>query len=441
MIVVVALCAIVAALAVSVSAPPLSTIQTIPPPERLQGSRGVFSCAGYGWSTNGDPFEAVSEAAEKVREVMGENEPGFLFLFCSSRYDEDAVLQETRRQFPGAKVYGGTSSLGVMTSAGFHLSDNGSLVIMGIHSSRITLGVGHASFDELPPENAGEVAVRRAMEDAGREGEMPAIILVTMAPGNEEAVLSGIAGVVGENVPVFGGSSADDDLSGKWKQFANDTVLSNGVALAAVFTDLCTCYHYATVYEVTEREGTITSAQGRTIYEIDGLPAAEVYNSWTGGLISEKLENGGSIIVEASYWPLAKVVRGPIGRTFRVSMHPVYVENGAITVYAEVENGMKVSLLHGSWELLLNQSGRTAKKASEMCTGRGIFAIFTHCAGTMMAIPEDERPKIPLLVAQGIGETPFIGAFTFGEQGFVEDVGNVHGNLTDWILFFSEEVP
>jgi hypothetical protein len=97
-------------------------------------------------------------------------------------------------------------------------------------------------------------------------------------------------------------------------------------------------------------------------------------------------------------------------------------------------------LLEGNWEILLNRFRTTPSKAMEKFNikkGEGYFAIYTYCAGTMLAIPEKERPKIPSLVKETIGEIPFIGTFTFGEQGFVEGIGNHHGNLVNSIVIFS----
>lgn len=405
----------------------LPTLRVVPPPEGLPGKRTASTCVGYGWSTNGLPNVAVQEAAAKIKEVLGENEPEFILLFCSSKYDEEAVLREVNRQFPHAKVHGGTSPIGVLSPRGFHISENGSLVMMGIHSTRITFGVGYASFDELPPEDAGEVAVRRAIEDAGIEEKLPELILVMMAFGKEEYALRGIARVVGENVPVFGGGSGYDGPDGSWKQFANDSVLSNGISVVAVYTDLLTCHGYSFSYEVMEYVGKITRAQDRIIYEIDGRPAAEVYTSWTGGLISETY-----------YWPLAKIVRGPLGKMCRVLMYPASLENGAIRVYAEVEDGMDIMLLHGTWELLLNQPRMVASRAVEGCIGEKSFSVFYTCAGTIRGVPEGERAEITHQLNQVLGDTPFIGTLVFGAQGFLEGVGNIHGNLVSSIVVFSE---
>ncbi|MHC1600020.1 MAG: FIST N-terminal domain-containing protein [Candidatus Methanospirareceae archaeon] len=120
---------------------------------------------------------------------------------------------------------------------------------------------------------------------------------MTAAPGEEEEILAGIEEVTGKDVPVFGGSSGDNDITGKWKQFANERVYSNGISLTAIYTDLKVGWALEAGYKRSEYRGTITKAEGRTIYEIDNQPAAEVYNYWTGGkVVAEELETGCSVL-------------------------------------------------------------------------------------------------------------------------------------------------
>lgn len=397
---------------------------------------------GYGWSTKGDAVEAVREAVSMLREGMGENEPEFVFLFCSCRYDEEAVFGEVRRELPKAKVYGGTSCLGVLTGGGFHTSENGALAIMGIHSTKLVFGVGGASLRDLPPEEAAKVALRAALEDAGKPDQIPDLILITAAPGKEEGLLKGLDNLTGGEVPVIGGSSADDEIKGEWRQFANG-VYTDGVALTVVFSDVRFGWAYETGYHVIAENGMVTRAAGRTIYEINGEPAAEVYNRWTGGVLGTKLETGGTVLGETTYWPLAKVLRGRGGEAHVLSIHPLSVnaEDHSLSVFANVENGEEITLMHGTWEILLNRAYSTPLHALEdfnLCKGEGSFALYTYCAGTMLAIPENGRYLMPQLLGNAIGEVPFIGTFTFGEQGYLKGVGNVHGNLVNSIVIFSD---
>ena len=236
--------------------------------------------------------------------------------------------------------------------------------------------------------------------------------------------------------------SGDNDLTGKWKQFANGNVYSNGISLTVIYTNLTVSTSYDAGYLITKNRGIITNATNRTIYEINNRPAAVVYNEWTGGIISDKLKTGGTILSETTFYPLAKMLVGKNGEPYYLSIHPLSVNlpEKSLTVFANTRSGDEILLMHGNWELLLNRAQttpHTALTAKNIPRDNVYFGIYTFCAGTLLAIPESERPKIPLLINNELGKIPFIGTFTFGEQGFVPGIGNMHGNLVNSIVIFS----
>ena len=396
---------------------------------------------GYGWSTKDNIKDAVYEAVSNVKKQLNGSTPQYAILFTTVGYNTTEVVKEVKNLLPKTKLYGGTSMLAVMTKDGFHQGKVGSLAILAIDSKKIDFGVGGANIDNFSSaREAGKYAIQNAIKNAGKEGQIPKIILMTGSVGNEEGILQGIADVVGKGVPVIGGSSGDNDLTGKWKQIANNNIYNNGVALTAIFTKLKIGWAYEAGYLKTEHKGTITKAKGRIIYEINNKSAAEVYNEWTGGTISKELETGGAVISKTEYYPLAKVIqKGP--EIYYLSIHPLSVNlpEKSLTVFANVKNGDKILLMHGNWELLLNRAQTTPHKAmisKYIFPGEPYFGIYTFCAGTMLAIPEQERPKIPALVNNELGGVPFIGTFTFGEQGPLGD-SNHHGNLINSMVVFA----
>ena len=408
---------------------------------------------GYGWSIDNDAIKAVDEAASLVISKLGENSPEYVILFSTVGYDSEVVLEEVNKFFPNAQVYGGTSCAAVITKDGYHAGEVGSLALMGVSTENISFGVGGADLDEEnSPREAGKKSVTEAVKNAGREGETPMIVLITAAPGEEEEILLGIEDVIGEDIPIVGGSSGDNTIEGYWKQFVNDKVYSNGISLTAIFTDLKIGlkigFAFEAGYLVSENLGNITKAEGRTIYEIDNKPAAEVYNNWTGGeVIGETLENTTegeiTILSESTFYPLAKVFTGTDGSIHYLSIHPLSVNlsDKSLTVFANIEEGDEIQLMHGDWNLLLNRARSTPQNALDngnIDKGEGSFGIYTFCAGTMLGIPESERPMMPLLVEETIG-IPFIGTFTFGEQGYLTGVGNRHGNLVNSMIIFGGE--
>lgn len=407
----------------------------------LKGKAEEKTNSAYGYSIKDSESEAVQEAVSMIKTKVAR--PDYILLFSTVGYDSEIILKEVNRLLPAAKVYGGTSMLSVMSSRGLHLGNKGSLAMIGVSSPKIAFGVGGANIDDYASaKEAGKAAMQNALKNSGREGESPQLVLITGSPGSEEEILKGIEEVIGWGIPVIGGSAGDNDLSGKWKQFANNEVYGNGVSLTAVFTDLKIGYYYEAGYNQEEGRNIIDKAEGRVIYEIGGRPAAEAYNEWCNGCVAEKLEEGGSILSETTLWPLAKVIKTEAG-TYYLSIHPLSIDaqDKSLSIFANVMNGDEIVLMHGDWQLLLNRAKTTTHKAmlsQNIGKGEPIFGIYTFCAGTMLAIPEEERPRIPVLVSEEIGgQTPFAGTFTFGEQGPL-GVVNHHGNLINSMVVFSE---
>ena len=75
-------------------------------------------------------------------------------------------------------------------------------------------------------------------------------------------------------------------------------------------------------YLPTSKRGVITRARGRRIDAIDGRPAALVYDQWSGGAITHKLQQNATVLTETALKPLARSV--PIGArlTRRILAHP-----------------------------------------------------------------------------------------------------------------------
>ena len=405
---------------------------------------------GYGWSIESNERTAMEEAVSMAKKQLAGVAPEYILLFSTVDYDSEKVLREARRLFgERVQIHGGTSSGAVFTLGGYHMAKSGSLALLAVASPEIIFGVGGASLQAVrSAREAGKKAILEAIENAGKKkADKPKLVLMTAAPGKEEEILLGVEDVVGKEVPIFGGSAGDNDASGKWKEFANGEVYGDGVALTAVYTDLRIGWAFESGYLRTERSGIATKVKGRIIYEIDHKPAAQVYDAWIGGELTEILKTEKeklSVQAKTVFYPLAKVIRGKSGETYHISMHPQLFGSSQKTlqVGTNVENGGQLLLMHGSWELLLNRARTTSLQAT--VRGRILprdlaFGISIFCAGTLLAIPSEERPKIPLLVNDALVGAPFIGSFTFGEQGFLPGVGNVHGNLVSAAVVFSNK--
>ncbi len=384
---------------------------------------------------------ALDIAAGAMRARLGAA-PGLVLIQSDCRHDPAVLAEAAGRLFPGAAVMGGSSCLGLMTEAGFAPAgrEGPSLGLFGLADPDGAYGTGAAEFGG-DPRAAAAAATEAALTHAGRPYDMPALVWLCAAPGAEEQVLAGIAEVLGPQVPVFGGSAADNDVSGGWWQIAGQRprALRDGVALAVMFPSGRIGHAFQSGYEPTVQAGRVTASRGRELVSIDGEPAAEVYRRWTGGRIRQA--GPGAILAESTWTPLAREA-GRLDRVpFYLLAHPAQVTaDGTLQLFAELPEGVEVTLMAGTEPGLLGRIGRVAQEAalaSGLAPGQIRGAIAIYCGGCMLAI----RPRMAEVVAslrQALPGVPFLGGFTFGEQGRSVTGQNLHGNLMISVIVFGD---
>ncbi|RME49343.1 MAG: hypothetical protein D6795_11745, partial [Deltaproteobacteria bacterium] len=239
-----------------------------------------------------------------------------------------------------------------------------------------------------------------------------------------------------------GGSSADDTVAGRWRQFAHGEVFEDAVVVSTLFPAARTMFAFHSGYEPEAWHGTVTRAAGRILYEIDGRPAAEVYDEWTGGALSPYLTQPGNILAHTTLHPLGRIVGRIGGQPYFHLSHPDQVlPGGAISLFTEVHDGEELWAMRGTPENLVQRAGRVAASAIERY---GVppedvaGALVIYCAGCMLTVAP-EMDRVAAGVREAIGQNPFLGTFTFGEQGCFPAGENRHGNLMISVLVFGRE--
>lgn len=393
------------------------------------------------FATDRDARGAVTKAYDSLVAKLG-GAPHYLVAHASVTHAASALSAALREIAPGVPVHGGTSCLGVMTEAGFHSESGVGLGLFGVVDPEGAYGVG-SSEDEGDPAKAAASAARSAIESAGRPGEAPAMLWITGAPGHEERILAALAEVVGPHVPVAGGSAADDDVSGQWSQFTRESVHRQGVVVTAMYPSCGVVFSFHSGYDPTSARARVTRGSGRRIDELDGEPAAVVYDRFLGGAIQDTLKAGGNILSRTTLSPLGRVA-GHVGEVpYHQLIHPDSVTSeGALTLFADITEGEELILLRGSPESLVTRAGRVARSALEQSeidgkTRKPLGALVIYCAGCMLTIRE-RMGDVVRSMEEGLSGQPFLGAFTFGEQGCFVGGQNRHGNLMISVLAFVE---
>jgi len=382
---------------------------------------------------------ALHEAYQELLQKLG-GSPDLIFLYTTETFDTEAVNAHLGELAGTVPIHGGTSCQGVMTDEGMASEEGHGLALMGIADGEGAYGVGAADIGDAPREAASR-AVQEALNNAGRPGQVPQMLWLMAAPGVEEELIAGIQQLLGTKVPIMGGSSADNAVAGNWKQFANGNVYENAVVIAAIFSSADVDYSFHSGYEPTAKRGKVTRAEGRLLYEIDGKPAAQVYNDWIGGELDEELEQGGNILAKTTLYPLGRVVGTIEGTPYFQLSHPDgLAPQGGLTLFSTVEAGDELILMTGTVDSLISRAGRVGQAVQDSAVSdrkKIMGSLVIYCAGCMLTVQE-RIDEVAREMGDVLGGQPYIGAFTFGEQGCFIGGENRHGNLMISVVTFSQ---
>ncbi len=372
------------------------------------------------WSINKDSFLQGKESAKKA--VVDLMETKVAFVYTSVDSDVEKVLEGAKTVLGTAPIIGCTSSAGIIVPDGFITGPDGYTGILALGDPDLKVGVA-ASKKEGTARETGKKVAEEAMAKLG-EHCSPAYFYMAASPGEEEDYMKGIEDVVG-NIPVFGGSAADNTIEGKWKIYDNNSVFGEGVAIALFCTEKEMVNVYTGEYAETDNVGIITKLDGkRKLVEIDGVPALEKYAEWTGEKVKD-LE-GGNLLVKTITKPLG--VKNMLGDLVAIR-HPM---NGnkdkTMNVGNDLAEHTAIIQMEGTIDGLIEAAEKTMKEVNtEMDSDVGAY-LLVHCGGRRLGISErvDEVVEKIRNEAKGV---PFMTIFTFGEYGVTDHSANTAGGL------------
>ncbi len=381
-----------------------------------------------------------------LSEQLG-GEPDFVVI-QQTEHEELARLEQSISQaFPDAAIIGATSCAGVITHKGlFGFAGKPGYGVLGLRDGDGAYGVG-LCCTEKDPSVAALRALEDALDNADRPGETPDLVWVHSTPGCEEPTVAALAKALGDQTPIVGGSAADNSVRGNWRIFSATASSKSGVVVAVLFPGTPVGHSFQSGYAPTAQLGVATAVEGRILKEIDGRPAAHVYNDWSGGLLSEALANPNITANPQTFTAPLGIRVGEVSNDSGVGVpyynliHPQRpVADGGLQLFTGVSEGDSLELMRGSSTSIVKRAPGVVDDALDAADIErpdlaGALAIF--CASFMVAVGPD-LPAMAASVRDRLGGAPFLGIFSFGEVGTFLGGECRHGNLMMSQTIFSK---
>lgn len=375
-----------------------------------------------GYSTNKDSKKAGIELAKMATEGLKNKKLGL--LFTSVRYDQEQVIEGVKEIVGDMPLMGCTSSGGIIVPDGIIASDHGFAGMMVLDDPDLKVGVAARKTTGDPRKTGREVALA-ALKNAGFD-YAPTYYCMLASPIDkyeEEYYVKGIQDVIGD-VPLFGGSAADNTIIGDWKIFDNTTTFNDGVAVAFFYTDKLIETTFTGDYAETKNVGIITKVEEEhKLVEIDGEPALKKYANWIGATPDDLM--GANLLVASINFPLG--VKDPLGDLTAIRHPMAGNKDYSMTLGNIVTENTAVIQMEASIDQLIDSTQSVLKDVANRLEKPGAYFL-VHCGGRKVGIG-DRMEEVYQKIKEESKGVPFIMVFTFGEYGYKDHTRNTCGGL------------
>ena len=376
-----------------------------------------------GYSENVDAFASGAETA-KMANVIENPQVGLLFTSCVQ--DQNKIMEGAKSVLGDVPVIGCTSSAALCTQDGYLNKETGYSGMMLFGGDLEVVTAGSAQTDETPREVGRKVALEAISKVKGEDTE-PDFFFMSASPANEEEYLEGIQDVIG-NVPVFGGSAADNTVEGKWSILNDGEAFADGLTIAIFYTKGEMKNLYTGAYHETSNVGVITKVRDeRTLVEIDHEPALKKYAEWTGKTVESLM--GNNLLTETICAPLG--VKDPIGKVTAVR-HPMFGNDDlSMNIGANLALNTAVIQLSNTPEGILKANEETINNLNKLMVSDVNSYFLVHCGGRRLGLALSQiEDRIYPEVKKVIPDKEFLMVFTFGEYGTGDHSSNTVGGLS-----------
>eukprot|EP00727_Mastigamoeba_balamuthi_P001581 m51a1_g1142 hypothetical protein (743) ;mRNA; f:257419-260039 len=391
-----------------------SAEQCHPPPMRkMSKPRSPFRIAVH-VSVHPDAEEAVKEAVGQIKQVgrLGAD-PSFVVCYCTTFHDPAEVARTMGRELRGVPWMGATQSTGLLSPQGWQVR---SLGLFAIYDPDGRYYVESVCLAGTTARTAGAKLAQKCFDSAPKDSGSPNALWLAAELGCEDGVLLGIADTIASKCKplcaIGGGSSCNNSGFESGNQFCTGKVLTNHVVMAAMHCSANIYADYDNAFEKTQHSGVVTSAEGRVVKEIDGMPAASVYAQWSG--LSDLPE--GVVLNLVTTRPLGRLKTvDPNGTPQFLCLAPYERKGGSLVFLGEIPQGERLWQMKGDKSSIMRRLDDMAK--SWMKTNETVHGMLMNwCLCYVLTMPE-AFPEINKTMERHLGGRPWIGANMRGEEG------------------------
>lgn len=365
--------------------------------------------ASIGWSAKADAWRAGKEAAESALAGLSSTSLRLAIVFGSSWFDQPLLLQGVRSVLGEIPLAGG-STAGEITPEG---PISHSCVVLLIASEAVTCSVGLGEGVRQAPREAGQQAAYAATRPVHASPRVGCLLFGDGLVTSYAEVVRGMQEVLGTSALIVGGMTGDDLRFTQTYQYANGRVVSGSV-VGALFGGPCTIgVGMDHGFSPISKPRQITRARANVLYELDGHPAASVYEEYFGPQLVQRMRQE-KLTRQRIAFPLGIQCQAPDQWLLR---HVVAFQgDGSLACSGEILEGAWLQLMMSSRDLALEAAHKAAQQAIRSLNRIACVLVFDSALRRTLLGAQQAAAEIAR-IRKVIGPvTPMAGCYTYGEQ-------------------------
>jgi hypothetical protein len=340
-------------------------------------------------------------------------------LFAGIDHDFDIVLEQINAQWPGIALIGCTTD-GEMSSHILFAEDSLALVLLAGDDFHAVSGVARSVSTDVAGSirtGVNDAVQRLAGRDTGDRqvnGVGPRLC-ITMPDGltvSGSAALNALRAVLGDAVPIFGGTAGDQWRFKGTRQFHGTEVLYDSVPFLLFGEGVIFSCGVETGWRPIGREGRVTDVDGHVVRAIDGRPATEFYREFLGNAdITHLTEYPLAVTADDGQDTNSYYLRAP-GRTDEAT--------GCIHFLGDVPDGARVHITTTNRDQILAATRTSFQHALDDFpkdsggSGKPALALCISCAGRKQILGSRTQEEARI-VSELLDGVPAVGFYGYGE--------------------------
>lgn len=336
-----------------------------------------------------------------------------LLLFGSTAALDTPGLADALQACCPAAVLLGCSSAGDI--AGDSVQDAGA-TLTAVQFAQTRLRSASVSL----PDMTDSFAVGQALGERLQAPDLAAVFV--LGPGleiNGSALVNGLTGVLGTQVPITGGLAGDGSRFARTLTLGPDGVSERAVVAVGFYGSTALRFAHGSFggWEVFGLARKVTRCQGNVLYELDGEPALAVYKRYLGEYARD-LPGSGLL------FPFAMLGRDHDALGLIRTILAVDEATGSLTLAGEIDPEGYLKLMHASTDRLVDGAESAADAVQAMQAGHplpaeaGGLAILVSCVGRKLVMGdrvEEEVEAVSQVLRQSRPGLVQTGFYSYGE--------------------------